>query len=481
MDCSSPQPSESSDLAPRPTFSKEQEAVIFRAAGLRVTAAVRREPAESTRDLLGQAADAPVYGVFVTLRRAGKLRSCCGYLELPTPLWKALDHAADRAATDDPRFPPISPGELRQLDMDVWILWGPQLVEARGQDRVQAVTIGKHGVQIASGRARGLLLPGVAVDHHFDALSFLQQVCVKAGLPTDAWKDDNAELRIFEGDEIRGRLQVEEPETRPAAVAGSFYPGTAGEVQQSVDQLFAAAPPGTAESWAGALVPHAGWIYSGRLAAAVYARVAIPQCVIVLCPKHRPYGARWAVAPHRRWLFPGGELASDPELAARLADGVEGLELDAEAHAHEHAIEVGLPLLAHAAPQARVVGIAVGDASLSELLRFGVAMSVVLRDMPQRPLLVVSSDMNHFADDQQTRRLDRLALDAIATLDPQRVYETVRGNRISMCGLAPCVVAMETLRWLGCLKRCESVGYATSAEQSGDTSRVVGYAGLLFG
>ena len=147
------------------------------------------------------------------------------------------------------------------------------------------------------------------------------------------------------------------------------------------------------------MVPHAGWIYSGTLAAAVFRRVAIPECAIILCPKHRPHGAEWAVAPHRRWLFPGGELASDPELAARLAAGVEGLQLDAAAHRDEHAIEVQLPLLARLAPQVRVVGIAVGDSPLPELLRFGVAMSVVLRDMPQRPLLIVSSDMNHFADD----------------------------------------------------------------------------------
>jgi AmmeMemoRadiSam system protein B len=107
-------------------------------------------------------------------------------------------------------------------------------------------------------------------------------------------------------------------------------------------------------------------------------------------------------------------------------------------------------------------------------------MAVALRDMPQRPLLVVSSDMNHFADDAQTRQLDRLALDAIATLDPEHVYETVRRNRISMCGMAACVVAMETMRWLGCLHRCEEVGYATSAEAGGPADRVVGYAGLLF-
>ena len=151
------------------------------------------------------------------------------------------------------------------------------------------------------------------------------------------------------------------------------------------------------------------------------------------------------------------------------------------AHRQEHAIEVQLPLLARLAPQLRVVGITVGDSSLPELLRFGVALSVVLRDMPKRPLLIVSSDMNHFADDATTRRLDRLALDAIATRDPEYVYETVRQNRISMCGMAPCVVAMEALRWLGCLNRCESVGCATSADAGGPTDRVVGYAGLLFG
>ncbi len=306
-------------------------------------------------------------------------------------------------------------------------------------------------------------------------------MCIKAGLPSDAWKDDDTQLRIFEGHEIRGRLEPDQQDVRLPAVAGGFYPGDAREVRQMVEKLFAAVEPAAPQPWAGAMLPHAGWIYSGRLAATVLSRLAIPSQVIILCPKHRPHGARWAVAPHRRWLFPGGELASDPELAMRLAQGVEGLELDATAHREEHAIEVQLPLLVHVAPQVRVVGITVGDSPLLELLRFGVAMSVVLRDMPQRPLLLISSDMNHFANDAETRRVDRLALDSIATLDPEAVYETVRRNRISMCGMAPCVVVMEALRWLGTLNRCEMVGYTTSAEASGDTGRVVGYAGLLFG
>ncbi len=321
----------------------------------------------------------------------------------------------------------------------------------------------------------------MAVDHGFDALTFLEQVCLKAGLPTDAWKDDDAQLQVFEGHAIYGPMQLEVAGDRPPAVAGGFYPADQRKINRQLDELFASVPSEPKPApYSGVLVPHAGWIYSGRLAAAVFSRVDFPEAAIILCPRHRPDGARWAVAPHRRWLLPGGGMDSDPELAARLADGVPGLELDAVAHRDEHAIEVQLPLLARLAPKLRVVGITVGDASLPELLGFGVAMSVVLRDVPCRPLLIVSSDMNHFADHEQTRRLDRMAIEAIESLDPERVYDTVRRNRITMCGMPACVAAMEAMRWLGCLNRCESVGYATSAEAGGPTDRVVGYAGLLF-
>ncbi|MBN1395538.1 MAG: AmmeMemoRadiSam system protein B [Pirellulales bacterium] len=501
MDRSSPRASISPEPTERPELTGEQEAAVFIAACRRVTAAVRRERTASSRESLGDAADAPVYGAFVTLRREGRLRSCCGCVGKTMPLAEAVDHAADRAATDDPRFPPITPGEIRHLHVDVWILWGPEPIAERGEKRVEAITIGRHGLQIGRGHARGLLLPGVAVDHGFDARTFLEQVCIKAGLPTDAWMDDDVELMRFEGRAIEGNMETRPIGDRPPAVAGMFYPADPDEMNRQLDDLFAGAAAGLSSSavsdegensagqagsdtqtrpYSGALVPHAGWIYSGRLAAAVLSRVELPEQAIVLCPKHRPGGARWAVAPHRRWLFPGGGLDSDPVLAERLAEGVPGLELDAAAHRDEHAVEVQLPLLARLKPDLRVVGIIVGDAALPELLGFGVAMSVVLRDMPRRPLLIVSSDMNHFADDARTRQLDRLAVEAIETLDPERVYETVRRNRITMCGMPVCVAAMEALRWMNSLNRCRSVGYATSAEAGGPAERVVGYAGLLF-
>ena len=106
-------------------------------------------------------------------------------------------------------------------------------------------------------------------------------------------------------------------------------------------------------------------------------------------------------------------------------------------------------------------------------------MAAVLSEMPKLPLLVVSTDMNHYADEETTRQMDRMALDALESLDPARLFETVHANRISMCGVLSTVLVMEILKRLDRLNRIESVGYATSAEASGDTSRVVGYAGAL--
>jgi AmmeMemoRadiSam system protein B len=270
-------------------------------------------------------------------------------------------------------------------------------------------------------------------------------------------------------------------EVRPPAVAGGFYPGSPAEIDRTLDELFTPAATAEPVAWPAAIVPHAGWVYSGRLAAAVLRRLKIPPRVIVLCPKHRPGGADWAVAPHARWDFPGGSLPGDPELAQRLAQGITGLELDAAAHRQEHAIEVQLPLLARLAPQTRIVGIAIGGGNWPLLRQFGAELAAIVKELPERPLLLVSSDMNHFADETQTRQLDRLALGAIETLDPARLFETVETNRISMCGMRPAVIVMETLRRLGLLHRCEVVGYTTSAEASGDTRRVVGYAGVLLG
>src|ERR1019366_7402143 len=150
------------------------------------------------------------------------------------------------------------------------------------------------------------------------------------------------------------------------------------------------------------------------------------------------------------------------------------------AQPREHAIELELPLLARLAPDSRVVGLAIGAGDLPSCRRFAEGLASVMKEREDRPLLLISSDMNHFAPDAENRRLDAIALDALTRLDPAGLYETVTQNHIGMCGLLPAVIVLETLRLLGGLTRAERVGYATSADVTGDASRVVGYAGMLF-
>ena len=112
---------------------------------------------------------------------------------------------------------------------------------------------------------------------------------------------------------------------------------------------------------------------------------------------------------------------------------------------------------------------------------FADGLASCLQTRPGSKLLVISSDMNHFANDTETRRLDEMALAAMETLDPAALYDVVTRHHISMCGMLPAVIVMETLKRLGGLTRSRRVGYGTSGDVTGDHHRVVGYAGLLLG
>jgi AmmeMemoRadiSam system protein B/AmmeMemoRadiSam system protein A len=657
---------------------EQKKAILAGVSGL-LEATVCGYTPPATDPTLAGAANHLVAGVFVSLKRGPHLRACCGGLnEQPIPLGRALHDATVRGALDDVRFPPVSPSELAYIDIEVWILFAPHPVLARGEDRVHAVvTGGKHGLVVTRGEARGLLLPGVALEHNWDSRRFLEQVCVKAGLHPSVWKEDDTALMTFEGEAIRaepaaqptqevqappppirpeelptfaafcrdnivllctgatpnyylfgaadgtvnglvarvhwpgqqdndfpqfqfsmrpglplqsslfalaqaatrtlaargfpanrlGDIEVEltilydpathgtvanpdlrgfdpakrslfvlernkaglafdpgvaselllenaaqlaqvsrpeiasvfsvqtmttearvkistapkpvrGPAERPPAVAGTFYPVEAEALGRLVDELLAGEC--SKSRWSAALVPHAGLRFSGRIAADVLKRIEMPRSVIIIGPKHTTQGVEWAVAPQQTWALPGFTVESDFVLARRLTQGIPGLEMDAAAHQREHAVEVELPFLARLAPQTRVVGIALEQSDLGACLRFAEGLADVISDRAERPLLLISSDMNHFAADAENRRLDALAMDALERLDPEYLYKTVTQNGISMCGLVPAVIILETLRRLGGLKKSQRIAYATSADVTGDPSRVVGYAGMLF-
>jgi AmmeMemoRadiSam system protein B len=153
--------------------------------------------------------------------------------------------------------------------------------------------------------------------------------------------------------------------------------------------------------------------------------------------------------------------------------------MDAAAHAREHAIEVELPFIKRLAPDAKVVGVALGGGNLERVKSFAQGLAKVIKSMDEPPLLVISSDMNHYAPDEENRRLDDLALTALESLDAEELLTTCGKHNISMCGVLPAAIVLETLRELGQLNSVEKVAYATSADVSGDKSRVVGYAAAI--
>jgi AmmeMemoRadiSam system protein A len=131
-------------------------------------------------------------GVFVSLHRQGRLRGCIGYLEPIKPLLAAVQEMAAAAAFRDPRFPPVRPEELADLHLEISVLSPMQRIF-----KVEEIEVGKHGLYIERGLARGLLLPQVATQYGWDRLTFLEQTCLKAGMPPDAWKDPDTRIYVF--------------------------------------------------------------------------------------------------------------------------------------------------------------------------------------------------------------------------------------------------------------------------------------------
>jgi AmmeMemoRadiSam system protein B len=179
-----------------------------------------------------------------------------------------------------------------------------------------------------------------------------------------------------------------------------------------------------------------------------------------------------------KWSTPLGEVAIDTDLAARLLKSCPALADDAAAHRFEHAIEVELPFLQTLCPALQMVPVAVGTSRLVLLEELGAALAEVVRSSPREVLMVASSDMNHYEDDETTRMKDHKAIRTILDLDPQGLYQTVINESISMCGFGPAVAMLTAAKLLGATK-AELVQYATSAETSGDKEMCVGYAGIV--
>ncbi|MFO7906158.1 MAG: AmmeMemoRadiSam system protein A [Pirellulaceae bacterium] len=178
-------------------LSTDETALLYRTTCRLVESAAHQNPATIRGNELGRLADYPLVGVFVTLRKHGELRACIGNFSTAMPLGPALERAAFGAVNHDPRFPPVTPDELPDLTVTVSLLHTRELIEGRAEERVNQVVIGQHGLDIQYRGCKGLLLPNVAVDLGLDAVGFLEAVCRKANLPTNAWQNPDATLYRF--------------------------------------------------------------------------------------------------------------------------------------------------------------------------------------------------------------------------------------------------------------------------------------------
>ncbi|HEY6727768.1 MAG TPA: AmmeMemoRadiSam system protein B [Polyangiaceae bacterium] len=265
---------------------------------------------------------------------------------------------------------------------------------------------------------------------------------------------------------------------REPAVAGRFYPASPAALQRALEGLLAhSSPPASGRPALLAVVPHAGYVYSGRIAGATFARIDVPRHVVVLCPNHTGLGRPRALWSRGAWRTPLGEVEVAEDLAACLQRHA-GLDDDELAHLREHAIEVELPFLQHREPQVRIAPLCLQRASLDECLELGAALAEGIRAFGERVLIVCSTDMSHYVRAELAAELDRLALDQIEALNPPALYRTVIERRISMCGFIPTTVGLSAARALGAA-HVELVQYGNSGETSGDFERVVGYAGAL--
>ena len=274
-------------------------------------------------------------------------------------------------------------------------------------------------------------------------------------------------------------------EVRMPAVSEGFYPSSPEARRLLVSKLKGSVSRAVSPVPALAIMtPHAGLRYSGQIAMDVWSQVQLPSTLLIIGPKHTALGCDWAVSPSQAWELPGGERwQADKELMHKLVDGVEGFELDFAAHAREHGVEIQLPILESLSTDGdrpKLVAVALKSASMEEIMLAAEQLADVLRDLPERPLLVISSDMNHYSPEAENRRRDRLAINAILSGDPMQLLAVCNDNFISMCGLIPAAIVMQTLINLGESFTVEEVSYDNSASNGGDPNRVVGYAGVVF-
>ena len=264
---------------------------------------------------------------------------------------------------------------------------------------------------------------------------------------------------------------------RQPHVAGTFYPDDPSELRQFCKPWLVSAAPNI--SARAVILPHAGYIYSGKTACRVLSRIRVPEKNVLIGPDHRGVGSDFSLFAEGQWETPLGTVSIDETLSRSILAGCPTLKADPQAHAFEHSLEVLVPLLQIKNPSAKIVPLIVGTLNLQKAKQVAVEIAGALKRETETVLVVVSNDMSHYENDVSTRKKDQYALHAIGQLDADALVDAVRQHRVTMCGFVPVYMLLVMAHEIG-IQRSTLVEYCTSGDATGDRDRVVGYAGYLF-
>lgn len=265
---------------------------------------------------------------------------------------------------------------------------------------------------------------------------------------------------------------------RQPIVAGRFYDANPEKLNAMVDGFLDLAEEKREEKTLLAMVPHAGYVFSGAVCGKTLAMANLESTILLLGPNHTGQGDRFALWADGGWTVPGGDMPVDVELASALLDAAPMITADTAAHVGEHSLEVILPFLQRMNPATTIVPLAISAHVFDDVSAVGKAIGQALKEFDRPVSIVVSSDMSHYISHDEAKAKDSLALEAAVNLDPRSLFSTVREHQISMCGVLPMTTGLFAALELGATKG-ELVAYATSGEISGDFEQVVGYAGVL--
>jgi predicted class III extradiol MEMO1 family dioxygenase len=288
-------------------------------------------------------------------------------------------------------------------------------------------------------------------------------------------------------------MPEEAPMLRHPAVAGQFYKGSSEGLRKQVQEFIVPVPEKLKAL--GILSPHAGLIYSGSVAGAVYSRIDLPDTFVLIGPNHTGLGEDVALMAKGHWETPLGRVAIDESLAASILSKSPRIHDDTLAHIREHSLEVQLPFIQYFKQSFKIVPIQMLDTRLDTCLEVGRAVGEAIAECGMRNgeckpeirnpqseirnvLIVASSDMSHYEQAAVAKEKDFKAIHRLLDLDPEGLYRTVKDYGITMCGFGPAVAMLTACKILGA-SHAELIKYANSGDVSGDYDQVVGYAGIV--